>query len=108
MSWLLEENGACEYRCDCSVCIERFQLFDDLQAVVASTNLSNDRKTYYAKTLHKIEANVQSYIGHLVRGKYQRSKFMKEIEHLQPGDTIAVRDYMMKLLLQKFREPQRD
>lgn len=108
MSWLLEENGACEYRSDCSVCIERFQLFDDLQAVVASTNLSNDRKTYYAKTLHKIEANVQSYIGHLVRGKYQRSKFMKEIEHLQPGDTIAVCDYMMKLLLQKFREPQRD
>ena len=33
---------------------------------------------------------------------------MKEIELLQSGETIAVSDYMMKLLLQKFREPQRD
>ena len=33
---------------------------------------------------------------------------MKEIELLQPGETIVVSDYMMKLLLQKFREPQRD
>ena len=33
---------------------------------------------------------------------------MKEIEQLQSGETVAVCDYMMKLLLQKFREPQRD
>ena len=33
---------------------------------------------------------------------------MKEIEQLQSGETIAVCDYMMKLLLKKFREPQRD
>jgi hypothetical protein len=29
MSLLLEESGSCEYSSECSVCIERFHLFDD-------------------------------------------------------------------------------
>jgi hypothetical protein len=33
---------------------------------------------------------------------------MHEIEELEPGKTLVVCDCMMKLLLQKFREPQRD
>ena len=66
MSWLLEENGACEYRTDCNVCIERFQLFDDLQAIVGSTKLPTNRKSYYAKEIHKIESNVRSYISRYV------------------------------------------
>ena len=33
---------------------------------------------------------------------------MRKIAELKPRKTIAVCDYMMKLLLQKFREPQRD
>jgi hypothetical protein len=35
---------------------------------------------------------------------------MKKIELLQPGEMIAVSEtnYIMKLLLQKFRGPQRD
>ena len=108
MSWLLDESGSCEYSSECSVCIERFHLFDDINATILSTQLSNDRKAYYVKSIHKVQENLQAYIGHLVRGKYQRMRFMKEIEQLQPGETIAVSDYMMKLLLQKFREPQRD
>ncbi len=108
MSLLLEESGSCEYSSECSVCIERFHLFDDLHATILSTQLSKDRKVYYAKSIQKVQENLHTYIGHLVRGKYQRLRFMKEIELLQPGETIAVSDYMIKLLLQKFREPQRD
>lgn len=108
MSWLLEESASCECFSECDACIERFHLFDDLHATILSTKLSYDRKEYYVKSIQKIQENLQAYIGHLVRGKYQRMKFMKEIELLQPGETIAVSNYMMKLLLQKFREPQRD
>ena len=68
----------------------------------------HDRKAYYVKSIQKVQENLQAYIGHLVHGEYQRLRFMKEIEFLQPGETIAVSDYMMKLLLQKFREPQHD
>ena len=79
MSWLLEESGSCEYSSECSVCIERFHLFDDLNATILATQLSNDRKAYYIKSIQKVQENLQAYIGHLVRGKYQRMRFMKEI-----------------------------
>lgn len=51
---------------------------------------------------------MQRYIAHLVRGKYQRKQFLKAINESTPGHAILVCDYLMKLLLQKFREPQKD
>ena len=48
------------------------------------------------------------YIAHLVCGKHQRMQFTKDVDTLKPGKAIVVCDYMMKLLLEKFREPQRD
>ena len=35
-------------------------------------------------------------------------QFMNEIDRLEIGELVVVCDYMMKLLLEKFREPQRD
>ena len=110
MSWLLDENGGPPHRLltVCDICIERFNLFDNLLTAVSCCKLPGTRKMYYASKVIKVQSNLDLYIGHLVRGKHQRSKFLEEIEHLQPGKAVAVCDYMMKLLLQKFREPQRD
>ena len=44
----------------------------------------------------------------MVRGKYQTMQFMKEVDELKAGKAVVVCDYMMKLLLHKFREPQKD
>ena len=43
-----------------------------------------------------------------MRGKYQREQFLKDINNLSPGQAVMVADYMMKLLFQKFFEPQKD
>ena len=87
LSWLLQENESCKYCTNCIVCIEQFKLFDDLQAIVGSNKLP--------KEIDKTEANVQLFIGHSVRGKYQQSKFMKKIEQVGPGEPIAICYYMM-------------
>ena len=56
----------------------------------------------------QIEENLNNYIGHIVRGKYQREQFLKDINNLSPGQAVMVADYMMKLLFQKLFEPQKD
>ena len=48
------------------------------------------------------------YIAHLVNGKHQRMQFLKDVDTLKPRKAIVVCDYVMKLLLENFREPQRD
>ncbi len=60
---------------------------------------------YYARSIQKVQENLHAYIEHLVRGKYERLRFMKKIELLQPGEMIAVSEtnYIMKLLLQKLK-----
>ena len=56
----------------------------------------------------QIEENLNNYIGHIVRGKYQREQFLTDINILSPGQAVMVADYMMKLLFQKLFEPQKD
>ena len=108
MSWLLAETTTCPTGEVCEVCVERFNLFDDINATIMTSKLDSTRKIHYLNKIRKVQENLRSYIGHLVRGKYQRMRFMHEIEELKPGKALVVCDYMMKLLLQKFREPQGD
>ena len=109
MTWLLEENAGCEsHREMCDKCFERYLLFKDVATFINNTCLPAERKTYYQNLLESIGIKTQKYIAHLVRGKYQRQQFLKAINESRPGHAIVVCDYMMKLLLQKFREPQKD
>ena len=106
---LLNAKASCKNHCDiCNVCAERFTLFDDLLSTVTSSSLNTIRKCYYEKELRNIQECLHLYVAHLVRGKYQRLQFMKEVDSSKPGKALVVCDYMMKLLLHKFREPQRD
>ena len=104
MSWLLGECTKCPTEEICHVCSERFNLFDDLIATILTTTLDSTRKIHYINNIKKVQETLRSYIGHLLRGNYQILRFMHEIDELQPGKTLVVCDYMMKLL-QKFRTP---
>ena len=110
MAWLLNDKANCckTHTQVCNECAQRFTLFDDLQATIFASTLSMSRKYYYQEEVRKVQENLDVYIAHLVRGKYQRMKFMEEVNGLRPGKAVVVCDYMMKLLLHKFREPQRD
>ena len=109
MTWLLEENADCKSHAElCNTCFERYLLFHDINALVNGSSLPESRKAHYAKQLDRIKTKAQTYIAHLVRGKYQKLQFVKAINESSPGHAIAVCDYMMKLLMQKFREPQKD
>ena len=109
MTWLLEENAECEgHREMCDKCFERYLIFKDVATFINKTCLPKQRKTYYQNLLGSIRIKTQKYIAHLVRGKYQRQQSLNAINQSRPGHAIVVCDYMMKLLLQKFREPQKD
>lgn len=109
MELLLNEKSSCKNHHEiCQECIQRFTLFDDLLATINVSSLNPARKKYYRELFIILQGNLDLYIAHLVRGKHQRTQFMKDIEELKPGHAIVVCDYMMKLLLEKFREPQRD
>jgi hypothetical protein len=109
MTWLLEAEPKCkDHEEICNKCFERYLLFEDIQECVYHSNLPKERKVHYKELLDGIELKSRMYIAHLVRGKYQKQEFLKAIRELRSGQTIAVCDYMMKLLLQKFREPQKD
>ena len=105
MEWLLNDKPTCNNH---SQCIQRFTLLDDLNASVYASNLHVSQKKYYQDQFKQVQEKLDLYIAHLVRGKYQRMQFMHEIDRLETGKAVVVCDYMMKLLLEKFREPQRD
>ena len=107
MAWLLNDEANCCKRHTqlCNECVERFVLFDDLQTTISASTLSITRKCYYQDQVRKVQENLDFYIAHLVRGKYQKMKLMEEVDGLKPGKAVVVCDYMMKLLLHKFREP---
>ena len=86
----------------CQSCLEIFHLIREIKCA----NRSNDPQI--AQEFAKIEGNFNNYIGHIVRGKYQREQFLKDINNLAPGQAVMVADYMMKLLFQKLFEPQKD
>ena len=109
MEWLLNDNATCNnHAALCPECIERFRLFDDLNASVYVSNLHTNQKKYYQDQFKKVQQKLDLYVAHLVRGKYQGMQFMNEIDRLETGEAVVVCDYMMKLSLEKFREPQRD
>lgn len=109
MEWLLNDNATCNNHAElCTECIQRFTLFDDLNASVYVSNLDTFRQKYYQDQFKQVQEKLDLYIAHVVRGKYQRMQFMNEIDRLETGKAVVVCDYMMKLLLEKFREPQRD
>ena len=98
MTWLLEENANCKSHAElCNTCFERYLLFHDINALVNDSSLPESSKVHYAKQLDSIEVKAQTYIAHLVRGKYQKLQFAKAINDCSPGHAIAVCDYMMKL-----------
>ena len=109
MTWLLNEKACCKnHNQVCDDCAQRYTIFDDLQGTIFASPLSISRKYYYQEQVRKVQQQLDIYIAHLVRGKYQRMQFMEEVDGLKPGKAVVVCDYMMKLLLHKFREPQRD
>ena len=87
----------------CCSCLEIFHLITDRKAVSSQLN---DQKV--AEEITQIEQNLNNYIGHIIRGKYQREQFLTDINSLVPGKAVMVADYMMKLLFQKLFEPQKD
>ena len=86
----------------CQSCLQIFHLIREIKCA----NYSNDPQI--AQEVAQIEEYVNNYIGHIVRGKYQREQFLKDINNLSPGQAVMVADYMMKLLFQKLFEPQKD
>ena len=109
MTLLLNEKACCQdHNRVCNDCAERFTLFDDLEATVFASTLSTTRKRYYQEQLRQVQEQLDLYIAHLVRGKYQMMQFIKEVDELKAGKAVVVCDYVMKLLLHKFREPQKD
>lgn len=109
MTWLLEAEPKCKDHVEiCNKCFERYLLFQDMKELVDHSNLPEERKAHYKELFGGIETKSRRYIAHLVRGKYQKQEFLKAINNLGPGHTISVCEYMMKLLLQTFREPQKD
>ena len=87
----------------CQSCLQIFHLIREIKCA----NYSNDHYQI-AQEVAQIEENFNNYIGHIVRGKYQREQFFKDINNLSPGQAVMVADYMMKLLFQKRFEPQKD
>ena len=111
MSLLLSKKPSCstpeELNIPCDVCMEQFKIFEDLKHELDNcNNLQQDEKEKIIKKIDLFQNNLQTYIFHLVRGKYQRRKF-EDIGELSDDSTVVVADYMMKLLFQKLFEPQK-
>ena len=111
MTLMLSEHPSCgtpeEHRKSCDMCIEQFQIFDDLKNEMDNCE-SIDDKERHIKKIEQYQQNLQTYIFHLVRGKYQRKKFEEDINSITDRSCVVVADYMMKLLFQKLFEPQKD
>ena len=85
MELLLNAMASCKNHCDiCNICAERFTLFDDLLSTVTSSSLNTTHKRYCEKELRNVQECLHLYVAHLVRGKYQRLQFMKEVDSLKP------------------------
>ena len=98
-----------EHNIPCDVCMEQLKIFEDLKHELDNcNNLQQDEKEKIIKKIDLFQNNLQTYIFHLVRGKYQRRKFEEDIGELSDDSTAVVADYMMKLLFQKLFEPQKD
>ena len=104
--WLSDDapcGNITQHQETCHSCLQIFHLITDVKAV---TSQLNDPKV--EEEINQIEQNLNNYIAHIIRGKYQREQFLIDINNLVPGKAIMVADYMMKLLFQKLFEPQKD
>ena len=103
-----QEKAECteEHQLNCEKCVERFNIISEIRAILEKFNKTD--KDCCVKQIEQIESNLSTCVGHLVRGKYQRMKFTKNVQNLQTHQVVAVADYMMKLLFQKLFEPRRD
>ena len=102
----LSDNPPCgnlaQHQETCQSCLQIFHTIKEIKCA----NYSNDPQI--EQEVAQIEENLNNYIGHIVRGKYQREQFLNDINNLSPGQAVMVADYMMKLLFQKLFEPQKD
>ena len=80
---------------------ERWQLIEDLGSTIDELNCSTEERGNLKTEVGIIEDNLSKYISHLIRGKYQRDCYMKEVADLRPGHAIGVSDYMMKLMFRR-------
>ena len=88
-------------------CFERYLLFQDVSMFVTNTCLSKERDLLPKPAWEHWNKDAEIHCSSCSR-EYQRQQFLKAINESSPGHAIVVCDYMMKLLLQKFREPQKD
>ena len=85
MELLLNEKSSCKNHHEiCQECIQRFTLFDDLLATINVSSLYATLKKYYREQFIILQGNLDLYIAHLVRGKHQKTQFMKDIKELKP------------------------
>ena len=110
MEWCLSDKPQCgnNHTNSCSNCNERWQLIEDLGSTIDELNCSTEERGNLKTEVGIIEDNLSKYVSHLIRGKYQRDCYMKEVADLRPGHAIGVSDHMMKLMFRRLYEPQKD
>ena len=109
MDWYLSQSPSCiDHTSSCHLCNERWSIFEEIRSVINGTRHSNEEKAEFMEILQNIQTKLSQYISHMVRSVYQRQQFQHDVQTLQPGETIIVVDYMMKLLFRKLYEPQSD
>lgn len=110
MEWCLSDKPQCgnNHSNSCLNCNERWQLLEDLSNTVDELNCSSEERDTLKSEISTITDNLSKYISHLIRGKYQRDCYMKEVANLEPGQAVGVSDYMMKLMFRRLYEPQKE
>ena len=107
MEWCLSDKPQCgnNHSNSCLNCNERWQLLEDLSNTVDELNCSSEERDTLKSEISTITDNLSKYISHLIRGKYQRDCYMKEVANLEPGQAVGVSDYMMKLMFRRLYVP---
>ena len=86
----LSDNPPCgnlaQHQETCQSCLQVFHIIREIKCA----NYSNEPQI--AQDVAQIEENLNNYIGHIVRGKYQREQFLKDINNLSPGQAVMVAD----------------
>ena len=110
MEWCLSDKPQCgdNHINSCLNWNERWQVVEDLRNTVDQLNCLSEEKDTLKTEIGIIEDNSSKYTSHLIRGKYQRDCYVKEVANLEPGHAIGVSDYMMKLMFMRLYEPQKD
>ena len=88
--WFSDDPPPCcnlaQHQETCHSCLQIFHLIREIKCA----NYSNDPQI--AQEVARMEENLNNYIGHIVRGRYQREQFLKDINNLSPGQAVMVAD----------------